>query len=382
MSVLVFVHELGHFMTARRFGVGVEEFGFGLPPRIFGVQIFKDKIEKNGVIKIKRRWKLVGGRYKSVDGEPVIYSLNWIIVGGFVKIKGEDGGDVKDQNSFVNKPIWKRCLILAAGVIMNVILCMVLLSIGFGIGMPASVEGQPKGAIVTDGKIQIMEVLDSGPSKLAGLKPGDVMESIDGKVFFTIDALKNYIATKEGQIVNVGVVRQGKQINNSVKIENQKMGVGLVETATVRYPWHLAIWMGIKTTFIWIYAIVIAFVSIIKNLIIGVSLGVELAGPVGIAVMTGQAAKMGLVYVLQFAALLSINLAIINILPFPALDGGRIMFLLIEKVRRKAIKQELENLAHNIGFILLMILVVAVTYKDMVRYGGKMLGALKHVIGL
>jgi regulator of sigma E protease len=169
-------------------------------------------------------------------------------------------------------------------------------------------------------------------------------------------------------------------------VERQKdyvgIGVGLVETATVRYPWYLAIWMGIKMTFIWIYAIIFAFISIFKNLIIGAPIGVELAGPVGIAVMTGQAAKMGFVYILQFTALLSINLAIINILPFPALDGGRILFLVIEKIRRKSVKQEWENLAHNIGFILLMILVLAVTYKDVVRYGGKILGALKNVIGV
>ena len=419
LSLLVFVHELGHFVTARKFGVGVEEFGFGLPPRIIGLQIFRKKKmariiteekkteisisemddgtieakeitsdeikEVDTVVVIDKKWRWVGGKYKSVDGEPVIYSLNWIPIGGFVKIKGEEGGDGADPTSFVGKPIWKRCIILAAGVIMNVLLCMVLLSIGFGIGMPASVDGQPKGAIVTNGKIQIIEVLDSSSAKLAGLKAGDVIASVDGRSIASVNNLRNYFANKEGQTVNISIIRQGQEIKSNVKVEKQKdyvgIGVGLAETATVRYPWYLAIWMGIKTTCIWIRAIVVAFVSIIRNLIIRAPIGVELAGPVGIAVMTGQAAKMGIAYVLQFAALLSINLAIINILPFPALDGGRILFLVIEKVRRRAVKQELENLVHNIGFILLMILVLAVTYKDVVRYGGQILGALKKVIG-
>ncbi|MFA6918741.1 MAG: RIP metalloprotease RseP [Patescibacteria group bacterium] len=420
LSLLVFVHELGHFVTAIKFGVGVEEFGFGLPPRIFGIQIFRnkktvhtikeeinteisisspddgetittkeiitDKVVEKDEVKSTKRWRFVGGKYKSVDGEPVIYSLNWIPIGGFVKIKGEDGGDHGDATSFVSKPIWKRCLILAAGVIMNVILCMVLLAIGFGIGMPSSVEGQPEGAIITNGKIQIMEVVDGSSAKTAGLKAGDVISSVDGQNIASINNLRNYLTSKEGQTVNINISRQGQEIKSNVKVERQKdyvgIGVGLVETATVRYPWYLAIWMGIKMTFIWIYAIIFAFISIFKNLIVGAPIGVELAGPVGIAVMTGQAAKMGFVYILQFTALLSINLAIINILPFPALDGGRILFLVIEKIRRKSVKQEWENLAHNIGFILLMILVLAVTYKDVVRYGGKILGALKNVIGV
>ena len=157
--------------------------------------------------------------------------------------------------------------------------------------------------------------------------------------------------------------------------------MGLVETAIVKYPWYLAIYKGVIATFIWMWAIIVAFATVIKNLIVGVPTGVEVAGPVGIAVLTGQAAKMGIIYLLQFTALLSLNLAIINILPFPALDGGRLFFLILEKIRGKAVKQEWENVIHNVGFLFLMGLVLLVTFGDVIKYGGGVFGAIKHLFG-
>jgi regulator of sigma E protease len=143
----------------------------------------------------------------------------------------------------------------------------------------------------------------------------------------------------------------------------------------------LALKEGVLATWFWLVAIITAVVGLFKQLFGGPSMGLDFAGPVGIAVLTGQAAKMGWIYVLQFTALLSLNLAIINILPFPALDGGRILFLAIEKIRGKAVDSKLENIFHNIGFILLMILIVAITYRDLVRYGAKILSALGRIIG-
>ena len=155
----------------------------------------------------------------------------------------------------------------------------------------------------------------------------------------------------------------------------------MIETAIVRYPWYLAIYKGVIATFVWMGAIIIAFATVIKNLVLGVPTGVEVAGPVGIAVLTGQAAKMGIIYLLQFTALLSLNLAIINILPFPALDGGRLLFLILEKIRGRAVKQEWENLVHNLGFIILMGLVLLVTFGDVIKYGGGLFGTIKHLFG-
>ena len=160
------------------------------------------------------------------------------------------------------------------------------------------------------------------------------------------------------------------------------IGVSLFQTGIVRYPWYIAIWQGIKMSFIWLVTIVMAFAMLIKNLIVGAPTGVEVAGPVGIAVMTGQFARMGFIYVMQFTALLSLNLAIINFVPFPALDGGRVLFLIIEKIKGKPVNQKWENLAHNIGFILLMVLILFVTFKDVGQYGGRMIDVIRGIVGL
>lgn len=357
LSILVFVHEVGHFWTARRFGIKVEEFGFGLPPRIFGFK-FKE----------------------------TIYSLNWIPVGGFVKIKGENGEAKEEKDSFASRSVWKRAVILAAGVLMNFILCVVFLSIGFGIGMPTAIDDFSQGAIISNRSIQIMEVLDKTGAKEAGLRPGDYLVSVDSQRFVEFEKMRDYLADKKDKIVDLKIKRGGEEIAKQVKISEFEgtvgLGVALAETAIVRYPWHLAVWEGMKATWFWLLMIGAAFVALIRNLFIQAPVPIEISGPVGIAVMTGQAAKLGFIYVLQFTALLSLNLAIINILPFPALDGGRILFLIIEKLRGRAVKQQWENLAHNIGFALLMLLVVLITYRDLARYGGRIFGGLKGLVGL
>ncbi|MFA4872200.1 MAG: M50 family metallopeptidase [Patescibacteria group bacterium] len=420
LSILVFAHEFGHFWTARKFGVKVEEFGFGLPPRIFGIRKFnQDQIEKMAeketvttetteeqitdsaiIIKekitdriqevdkvvSKNKWEMVWGSKEAEPWSPTIYSLNWIPVGGFVKIRGESGEYRDRQDSFANKAIWKKLIILAAGVTMNVILCAVLLMIGFGLGLPAVVGEQTKGQIISQAKIQIVEVLAESPAQAAGIKAGDTILSADDNKFTGIEALRDYLNNKIGQKIKFNLKRGKNEIIKEVEVkkygDNIGIGVGLAETAIVRYPWYLAIWQGIKMTYVWLIMIVVGFATIIRNLFVGAPVGVEVAGPVGIAALTGQMARMGFIYVLQFTALLSLNLAIINILPFPALDGGRILFLIIEKIRRKAVKQQLENLIHNLGFMLLMVLIIFITYRDVVKYGAKILGAMKGLVGL
>ncbi|MDO8669228.1 MAG: RIP metalloprotease RseP [Candidatus Buchananbacteria bacterium] len=379
LSVIVFVHELGHFSTARKLGVKVDEFGLGLPPRIFGLR------------KIDGKFKLVFGKKPIEKDGPTIYSLNWIPVGGFVKIKGESGEEAEASDSFAGKAIWKRVVMIVAGVVMNVILCMILLSIGFGFGMPASLDDNLSSrAIVSNKSLQIIQLMPEGQAKIAGVQVGDVIAKVDGREFETISELNTFLSSNNDKELNFEFIRRGEAIEKKIKISPYSfeerevigIGIGLIETATVRYPWYLAVYKGIVATFVWMLAIVVAFATVIKNLIIGVPTGVEVAGPVGIAVLTGQAAKMGVIYLLQFTALLSLNLAIINILPFPALDGGRLLFLILEKIRGKAVKQEWENLAHNIGFLILMGLVLLVTFGDIVKYGGGLFGFIKNIFGL
>lgn len=376
LSLLVFVHELGHFWTARKFGVTVEEFGMGLPPRAAGLQ------------KTPSGWKFFFGKNAPLSGEDsMVYSLNWVPVGGFVKIKGENGDQREDATSFASQAIWKRIIILSAGVAMNTLLCVVFLAVGFGIGMPSMIsDNVDSRADVSGRQLRIIEVFDDRPAKTAGVQSGDTIIAVDGRTDININSVQEYIKGKQDQSIALQVDRGGELISMDIPVvayENTiGVGISMVEVGIVKYPWYLALWQAIVTTGLWVVAIVTSFAMIIYNLIVGAPIGVDVAGPVGIAVLTGQATQLGLIYLLQFTALLSLNLAVINILPFPALDGGRIFFLLIEKLRGRAFKQQWENLAHNLGFALLMLLVVIVTYRDIVRYGGKVWSGLLQMFGL
>lgn len=357
LGLLVFVHELGHFVAARKNGVKVEEFGFGFPPRIFGVK----------------------------RGE-TIYSLNWIPLGGFVKIKGEDGENREDEDSFSHKKIWRRAIILAAGVFMNFVLAAVLLSVGFMIGLPQVINGENGYAKISDAKVQVVQILENTPAADAGLHPGDAILEIDGQKLEDVEVMQTYLAGKIDMPVRFILERDGQKIEKEISptflIETGRggIGVGLIKTGIVSYPWYLSLWKGAESAVLFTGEVAIAFYELIKNLIVTQKVSVDLSGPVGIAVLTGQVARMGIIYLLQFTALLSINLAVINFLPFPALDGGRILFLIIEKIRRKPVSQKIENLVHNIGFSLLMLLILLVTYRDVIKFSDKFVSLWDKII--
>lgn len=365
LSVLVFVHEFGHFLTARRLGVKAEEFGFGFPPRAIGWQ-FRRRRAILGWETKRGRWHMIRGNRALSEAESqrgTVYSLNWIPVGGFVKIKGENGDGQNDRDSFAGRKIWQRTLILAAGVIMNIFLAIVLFSLCFAIGAPQSTTNA--------GQIQIEEVVAKSPAEAAGLKPGDIIVSLDGQTFSQVAAVQEFIAGKKDQSFNVEIKRGRedfkKEISAKVTDGQALIGVGLGQIEIVRYPWYQAIGEGFKYTFSVLWLIIVAFFELIKNLIMGHNVGAAVGGPVRIAQMTGEVARVGLVYLLNFTALLSLNLAVINFLPFPALDGGRILFLIIEKIKGRPVKKELEAAFHNIGFILLIMLVIWITIKDVLR---------------
>lgn len=363
LSVLVFVHELGHFWTARKFGIKAEEFGIGFPPRAFG--IYKS---------VDGKWKKVRGGKAVADASDTIYSINWIPLGGFVKLN-EDESESADPEHFINKPIWKRAIVLSAGVSMNMLLAIVLISIGLMVGMPQSLDALDKNAVITDRKIQIMQVIDPSPAKTAGLQVGDIILGIDGKQFADYQAIQKYVDENNGKELTYQIKHADETKDVKIRPEILKetgkggIGVALTETGLVKYPWYQAIWQGIKQAFILAWVILVAFYELIKGLVTGGGVSGEVAGPVGIASLTGQVARMGFVYLLQFTALLSINLAIINFLPFPALDGGRVLFLIIEKIKRKPVRRELEAIIHNFGFMLLMLLVLLVTFNDIINIG-------------
>jgi len=347
LSLIVFVHEFGHFYTAIKLGIGVEEFGFGFPPRMFG---------------IKRKG--------------ILYSINWIPLGGFVKIKGEDG-DNSEDDSFAKQAVWKRALVLFAGVFMNWVLALVLLTVGYFVGLPAVLEGDvPAGAIVSNEKVQIMEVYPESSADKAGLKVGDIVLTVNENNFDDNIVLQKYLKDNKDTEFSFNLKR-GKEEKNILvtaeeipDLEDEKLlGVGLVKSGIVSYPWYRAPIESFKTVVSITQLIFMAFFGLIANLIRG-SGSADVSGPIGVAVFAGRALDMGWIYLLQFTALISVNLAVINILPFPALDGGRVLFLIIEKIRRKPNNQKVEAIIHNVGFSLLMLLIVLITYKDIVRYGG------------
>lgn len=361
LGVLVFVHELGHFVVARKNGVKAEEFGFGFPPRIWGIY-------KNN----ENKWKQVRGSKKVKDAKSTIYSFNWIPLGGFVKIKGEGGQDKEDKDSFAHKAVWRRALILVAGVAMNIILAGVLISVGYMIGFPDSTANLAKSAQVSGQQVQIIQVMPDSAAESADIKPGDVVLSVDGESVDSEIELQELIRASANEEVDLVLKRQDKTMNLTVSPDLKdngqgSLGVAIVSSGIVKYPFFQSIWQGFKVAFLLLGAIFVAFFELIKGLFVGAPISAEIAGPIGIADMTGNYARMGFSYLLQFTALLSLNLAVINILPFPALDGGRILFLAIEKIKGSPVKQEVENIIHNLGFILLMLLVLIVTFKDVSR---------------
>ncbi|MFA6908953.1 MAG: RIP metalloprotease RseP [Patescibacteria group bacterium] len=357
LTVLVFVHELGHFVTARKMGIGVDEFAIGFPPRAIGIK------KKN-----------------------TTYSLNWIPIGGFVKIKGEQGENADDEDSFAHKKIWQRTVVLVAGVAMNILLAFVLLSAGYGIGLPTVIQEVPAGATIRDHKVQIVEVVEDSAAKKSGIQVGDAVVAVDNTSVDTVEAFRNLIKPKVNTEVPVTLKRGDETIETKLTplpddAGEGLAGVGLVETGVVRYPVHQAIWMGARTTVNLLWETAKGLFMLVRDLLVSRHVSFDVAGPVGIAVLTGEVSKLGIIYLLQFTALLSINLAVINILPFPALDGGRVLFLIIEKIRRKPVSRNVEAVIHNIGFALLIGLIILVTVKDVSRLSGTIGSFFQRLFG-
>ncbi len=348
LSVLVLAHEYGHFVTAKRAGAKVEEFGFGFPPKVFSVT-------RNGTV----------------------FSFNLIPFGGFVKIFGESGEHRAEPGSFGSLKIFQRAKILVAGVTMNVILAFALLSIVNLVGRPAIVD-ETNAHLARDIKIQILDVAPESPAEKAGLKTGDVMAgaTVGGSIkeFQDISEFKSFVEGAAGKEILLNIKRSGEAL--SVKIvprenppaEEGALGVALARTGVVKSPWYLFLWNGLKDTLTMIGVIAAALFLFFKTLILEGRLMGEVAGPVGIAALTGQAYTMGLTYLFNLMAILSVNLAILNILPFPALDGGRLLFLAVEKIKGSPVSHKIENAVNAAGFALLIALMVFVTWQDIARF--------------
>lgn len=378
LSILIFVHEFGHFITAKRAGLRVDEFGFGFPPRLVGFQ------------RINGRRKIVWGTPKNFNVREgnTLYSLNALPFGGFVRIKGEGGEDANDHDSFAARRAATRIWIIVAGVLMNLVLAILLMSAGYLVGFPQVVENDlSKYAQVSDRHVQIMGVLPHGPAQTSGIEAGARLLSVGGREVSDAEEFKAIVTEALGRPLSVTIERDGIKTDVEVtpvileETGASGIGVAIADIGIVRYPIWLAIPKGVELTFRLAGTIVSAVGALIRDAVVGKPVGADLAGPVGIAVLTGAAARQGFIYLLQFVAILSINLAILNIIPFPALDGGRIFFILIEKVRGRPVGRKVEGWIHGIGFALLIMIVLMVTVRDVGRYGGRIVDFFKGLIG-
>lgn len=376
LSLLVFVHEFGHFIVARKSGMKVYEFGFGFPPRAFGV--YKDpKTGKFIFVKGKGKSKLteiVGGEEKKVEEEypATLYSLNWLPLGGFVKIKGENGEKADEPDSFGYHKFWKKSVVLVAGVSMNFLLAGVLLSFGFMVGLPADAQSlkDEHAIIVEEPAVVVEQVVNDSPAQKSGIKFGDKILTIDGKSVVDANSLAEYIAGRKGADMSMLILRGNEEVSISLKPELlddekvPKVGIILADAGILKYPWYTALYKGFIAAGISVINICIAFYLLIKNLILGQGLAFSIAGPVGIAVIISDSARLGISYLINVTAMLSLTLAVLNILPIPALDGGRLVFVTLEKILKRPVPLKYEQMAHTIGFMLLMALIVVVTWRD------------------
>ncbi len=357
LGLLVFVHELGHFLVAKRSGMQVDEFGFGFPPRVIGFYT-----GPNGK-------KVVFGPKTPPDALGTVYSINAIPLGGFVKIVGENNDEPDNPNSFSKKSFFARLATLLAGVTMNVVLAWVLLTIVLFVGVPTVFDAEttlPAGAQMTTPKVTIVEVKPESPAARAGLQIGDVVVKLDEAGVTSVREIQEYILPRKGSTIQFSIERGDAPLQIAVASLAEPpagegpTGIALGTVGKLSYPWYKAPVVALSFTGSQLWAIVEGLGQMVSG---GVELS-QVGGPVKIAQLTGQASRLGFVYLLQFAAFLSLNLAVLNALPIPALDGGRVLFLLIEKIRRKPNNPQLEQTVNVVGFLALLLLMVVVTVND------------------
>lgn len=343
LSVLVLVHELGHFLVARRAGVLVEEFGFGLPPRVWGKKV----------------------------GE-TLYSINLLPFGGFVRLHGENIEEEVEypERAFLNKSKKVRTAIIVAGVVMNFILAIV------AFGIVYSFSGIPQ---ETD-QVKILEVRAGSPAQTAGILEGDVVKRVGEKEVTSVSQFVDLIDEEKGERIILGVQREieGEAVTQNLRVtprEEPPEGEGplgiVISSTEVYYPplWQrpfIGAYYGFQEALFWGKTVVVGFGNIFADLFRGQA-PKEVAGPVGIFAITGQAAAVGALAVINFIGILSVNLAILNAIPFPALDGGRMLFIVIESILGRRVIPRVEAIIHTIGMVILLLLLLAITARDIQR---------------
>jgi regulator of sigma E protease len=370
LLVLVVSHEFGHFIVAKLNKIRVDEFSFGFPPKLFGKKIGETTYNFN---------LLPLGGYVKIYGENV-EEADFVEVGFLDKENTPEKVEMA-QRSMANKPKYIQAMVLLAGVAMNFLVAWILLSVGFISGLPTSVGAVPKGAIVENQALTITSVLVGSPSEKGGIKVGDKILSLETKTDSTkllssnlnAESVQSFVKSHNGEEVNVSLIR-GKEPMQLVVIpelsktsDNAMIGISMDTIGTLKLQVHRAVWEGLKLSGNVFIDTLKGFYNLIHSAVLGKADMSTLTGPVGIVGVVGDAAKFGFIYLLSFTALISINLAVINLIPFPALDGGRLLFLLIEKIKGSRIKPKVANTVNVIGFGLLMLLMAIITFHDIAK---------------
>lgn len=356
LAVLVLVHEFGHFIVAKKSGIKVEEFGFGFPPRA-------KKLFKRG-----DTW----------------FTLNWLPFGGFVKIFGENPEDLKKQpeeknRSFSAKPKWVQASVLFAGPLFNLLFAWVLLTLMFLVGAPA-VYDDADARFIRNPKISVVEIVPDSPAESAGLLVGDSIISLTyGPETFVITdptSVSELVQQKGTTPVSISLQRKSEIFEVTATpsyglFEGQDvpaLGLAIDRVGTLRLPIHRAVWSGLVRTWDITKSTAGFLGNLLSDLVTKEKADLSsITGPVGIVPVVGDALQIGFAFVFIIMSLISVNLAIINLLPFPALDGGRLLFILIEYIKGSPINPKTAGWVNALGFLILLGLMLIVTIRDVIH---------------
>lgn len=372
LTVLVVAHELGHALVARRYGTEVEEFGVGFPPRAYARKVKKSFLGKN-----------------------VTYSINWLPLGGFVKLKGEHDTDT-GEGEYGRLSFWQKTQVLLAGVAVNWVLAAVLVTVLAWIGLPKILPDQftiPSDTQTIASPVRLGAVADNMPGATAGLKTGDEIVMFAGQTITKPTQLTELAEQNKGKTVTVEYKRGSETHTTDVALRadnNDKkgyLGAGLGQQELVRATWSAPI-VGVGTTVQMTLVTLKGIAELLWNGVTGLVLkvipsgavqeranaqlatvGANVAGPLSIfGILFPAAEQAGPVYVLMMAAIISLTLAVMNALPIPALDGGRWFIMAVYRLRKKPLTKEVEEKIHGVGFMVLMALMILVTIADVGKF--------------
>ncbi|MBI2617852.1 site-2 protease family protein [Candidatus Kaiserbacteria bacterium] len=357
LLVLIIVHEFGHFIVAKRAGIRVDEFGIGFPPKLFGIK--KGETE---------------------------YTLNALPFGGFVRIFGENPDDPLLQGpdsdrALVRKPKLVQAAVLFAGVFFNVLLAWILFSGTLMTGTPAVAGEHEK--YISNEKLLVTHVLPDTPASRTELRAGDAILSLSSGGSSiqpeSPEEASAFIRAHHGESILLAFERDGVMFAAPLipetglieeSPETPAIGIGMGRVGELRLPFHLALLEGGEQTLSMLYRITLGIGTFLFDALLLQADLSTVAGPVGIVGLVGNASALGIVALLNFTAIISLNLAVINLIPFPALDGGRLLFLCIEALKGSPIKPKVAAAWNTAGFALLVLLMLVVTYSDILRLFG------------